>query len=90
MDIEALAAARAIELGTELSITHIFLEGDLGMIVKALADEVFCLAYHAPLIQDAKIMSRSFSQLFYSHYKAIRLLILWIDSLLMCQIFLYR
>ena len=67
MDIEALAAPRAIELVTELSITHVVLEGDLGMIVKALADEVFFLASHAPLIQDAKILSRSFSQFLYSH-----------------------
>ena len=41
MDIKALATAGAIELGIELSITRSFLEGDLGMIVKALADEVF-------------------------------------------------
>ena len=41
MDNEALAAACAIELGIELGITHAVLEGDLGMIVKALADEVF-------------------------------------------------
>ena len=41
MDIEALAAARAIELGTDLGITHVVLEVDLGMIVKALAVEVF-------------------------------------------------
>ena len=34
MDIEALAAARAIELGTELGITHIVLEGDLGILLK--------------------------------------------------------
>ena len=67
MDIEALAATLAIELGTELGITHAVLEGDLGMIVKALADEVLFLASHAPLIQDAKIISRSFSQSLYSH-----------------------
>ena len=37
MDIEALAAARAIVLVTKLGITHAVLEGDLGMIVKTLA-----------------------------------------------------
>ena len=67
MDIEALVAACAIELVTELGITHAILECDLGMIVKALADEVFFLASHAPLIQDAKTLSQSFSQLLYSH-----------------------
>ena len=41
MDNEALATVCAIELGIELGITHAVLEGDLGMIVKALADEVF-------------------------------------------------
>ena len=67
MDIEALAAAYAIELVTELGITHAVLECDLGMIVKAPADEVFFLASHAPLIQDAQTLSESFSQLLYSH-----------------------
>ena len=41
MDIEALAIARAIDLEAELGITHAVLEDDLGMIVKALAVEVF-------------------------------------------------
>ena len=67
MDIEALAIARAIDLEAELGITHAVLEGDLGMIIIALADEVFSLASHAPLIQDAKILSWFFSQLLYSH-----------------------
>ena len=65
MDIEALATARAIELGTELGITHV----DLGMIVKAQAVEVFKLTSHAPLIQDVKILSRSFTQFLYSYIR---------------------
>ena len=69
MDIEALATARAIELGTELGITHVVLEGDLGMIVKAQAVEVFKLTSHAPLIQDVKILSRSFTQFLYSYIR---------------------
>ena len=61
MEIEALAAARAIELGIELGINHAILEGDLVMIIKALADKGGSLASHAPLIQDAKLLSWYFS-----------------------------
>ena len=48
MDIEALAIARAIDLEAELGITHAVLEGDLGMIVKALAVEVFLTGFPCP------------------------------------------
>ena len=61
MEIEALAAARAIELGIELGIIHAILEGDSRMIIKALANEDGSLASHAPLIQDVKLLSWYFS-----------------------------
>ena len=48
MDIEALAIAPAIDLEAELGITHAVLEGDLGMIVKALAVEVFLTGFPCP------------------------------------------
>ena len=46
MDIEALAAIRALEFALEVSINRAIVEGDLELVVKALATEEFSLASH--------------------------------------------
>ena len=46
MDIEALAAIRALEFALEVSINHAIVEGDSELVVKALATEEFSLASH--------------------------------------------
>ena len=55
MDIEALAAAWALELGLEIGLDQVIVEEDSNITMKALATETRGLASFDVLIQDAKI-----------------------------------
>ena len=55
VDIEALAAARALELGLEIGLDQVIVEEDSNITMKALATETRGLASFDVLIQDAKI-----------------------------------
>ena len=69
VDIEALAAAWALELGLEICLDPVIVEGESNVIMKALATETRSLASFDVLIQDAKIFSNCYSKLLYSHTK---------------------
>ena len=69
VDIEALAAAWALELGLEICLDPVIVEGDSNVTMKALATETRSLASFDVLIQDAKIFSNCYSKLLYSHTK---------------------
>ena len=69
VEIEALAAIRALEFALELGIAHVVLEGDSKVILDALAEEDVSLSSHGLLIADAKSLSHDFFQLRYSHIK---------------------
>ena len=66
-DIEAIAATQALELGLELGLEKVVLEGDFELTIKALAREVVSLVPFDHLIQDARFFVICFSQLLYSH-----------------------
>ena len=63
MEIEAWAIARVLVFAQSI------LEGDLEVIMKALVEEGRSLAPYDLLVQDARIFSRFFTQLLYSHTK---------------------
>ena len=67
MEIEAIVASGALEFGLEIEIAQAILEGDLMVIMNALEDDELSLASFSLLIQDAKVFSRSITQLLYSH-----------------------
>ena len=69
VDIEALAAAWALELGLEICLDPIIVEGDSNVTMKALPIKTRSLASFDVLIQDAKIFSNCYSKLLYSHTK---------------------
>ena len=68
-EIEAIAAARALEFGQELSLTEAILEGDSELIMNSLKAGGETIASMEPLIQDAIIFSSLYTKFLYSHYK---------------------
>ena len=69
VEIEALAAARALEFASEIGVEQALLEGDSEVIMKALVEDGGSLASYDLLIQDAKFCSRLFTQLSYFQIK---------------------
>ena len=67
VEIEALAAARALEFASEIGIEQALLERDSEVIMKASVEEGGSLASYDLFIQDAKFCYRLFTQLSYSH-----------------------
>ena len=67
MEVEAIAISRALEFGFEVGVTQAILEGDFEVIIKALVENESFVTSFDPMIQDAKVFSRSFNQLLYSH-----------------------
>ena len=69
VEIKSLATARALELGLEIGLDRVIVEGDSDVTFKALATETRSLVSFDVLIQDAKIFSSCYSKLLYSHTK---------------------
>ena len=66
-EIEAVAAARALEFGNEIGISEVVLEGDSELIIESLKAGGNTIASMEPLIQDAIVFSSFFTKLLYSH-----------------------
>lgn len=66
-EIDAIAAARALEFGREIGISGAVLEGNSKLITKSLKAGGNTIASVEPLIQDAIVFSSSYSILQYSH-----------------------
>ena len=66
-EIEAIAAAWALEFGQEIGIGGAVLERDSELIIKSLKAGGNTIASAEPLIQDAILFSISYSKLQYSH-----------------------
>ena len=66
-EIEAVAAARALEFGNEIGISEVVLEGDSELIIKSLKAGGKKIASMEPLIQDAIVFSGFFKKFPYSH-----------------------
>ena len=67
MEVEAIAACRAVEFGSEIGVDCANVEGDSEVIVKALRNSDNGLTPFAPLINDVSLFSGLFSELSYSH-----------------------
>ena len=67
MEIEAVAAARALEFGLETGSIEAILEGDSKLIMNSLKSGGDTIASVQPLVQDAIIFSNSYTKLLYSH-----------------------
>ena len=69
MDVEALAAAKAVSFAAELGITKAVLEGDSLTIMNALSSDHLSLATFGLILNDVKFSVENFDQLHYSHVK---------------------
>ena len=67
VEIEAIAATRALEFGQETGISEAVLEGDFELIIEPLKVGGNTIASVEPLIQDAIAFSSLYSKLLYSH-----------------------
>ena len=67
VEIEAIAAVRALEFGYEIGLIEAILEGDSKLIVNSLKTGRANMASVEPLIQDATIFSALYTKLLYSH-----------------------
>ena len=69
VEIEAMAASKALEFARELGITEAVLEGDSQVVMMALNSKSPVLAPYGSLLQDSVSLSNSFLKLSYSHTK---------------------
>ena len=69
IEIEAMAASKALEFARELGIAKAVLEGDSQVVIMALNSKTSVLAPYGSLIQDSLTLSNSYSKLSYSHTK---------------------
>ena len=69
LEVEAIAACRAVEFGSEIGVDCAIVEGDSEVLVKALRNTDNGLTPIAPLINDVSLFSSSYSELSYSHIK---------------------
>ncbi|KAK9991286.1 hypothetical protein SO802_026271 [Lithocarpus litseifolius] len=67
VEIEAVAAARALEFGLEIGSSEAILEGDSELIMNSLKSGGGTIASVQPLVQDAIIFADFYTKLLYSH-----------------------
>ncbi|KAL0004551.1 hypothetical protein SO802_012112 [Lithocarpus litseifolius] len=69
VEIEALAASRALELAADIGLNEVILEGDSMVVPQALKSKDLGLAAYGLLIRDALSFAGIFSEVSYSHTK---------------------
>ena len=69
VEIKAMAETRAIEFAAEVGVDRIVIEGDSSVVTEALRFNNARLASYGLLVEDAKLLEKSFSELSYSHTK---------------------
>lgn len=62
VDVEAMTVAMALSLATDIGISRVVLEGNSGVVIKALMDDVFAFASFGLLVKDTKVLPRNFDQ----------------------------
>ena len=67
VELETLAATRAIEFSIELGFSKVILEGDSETVIKALQDNSPSLAPFGLLIRDAQETANFFTCISYAH-----------------------
>ena len=69
VEIEALAASRALEFAADIGLDNVILEGDSKVVTQALETKDVGLAAFGLLIKDACTLAGNFSDVSYSHTK---------------------
>ena len=69
IEIEALAANKALEFAQEMGLFDVVLEGDSSLVMASLNSKDPGLASYGLLLQDTLSLSSVFSKLSYSHTK---------------------
>ena len=69
IEVEALAARKALEFAQEMGLAEVLLEGDSSLLMAALNSKKPVLAPYGLMIQDSLSLSSAFSKLSYSHTK---------------------
>ena len=69
VEVEAMAANKAVEFGSELGLHNAIIKGDSVVVAKALKCKEFGLAPYAHLLKDVSLFSGLYLQLSYSHVK---------------------
>ncbi|XP_075633348.1 uncharacterized protein LOC142605796 [Castanea sativa] len=69
MEIETIAAARALEFALELGLNSVILEGDCEILMKSLMEDLLSLASSGLLIQDVKVIAKSFQCIRFSQVR---------------------
>ncbi|XP_075645735.1 uncharacterized protein LOC142616862 [Castanea sativa] len=69
VEVEAMAASKAVEFGSELGIQRAIIEGDSAVVVKSLTSKECGLTPYSQLLNDVSLFSGFYSQLSYSHVK---------------------
>ena len=67
MELEALAALKALEFAADLGLIFVVLEGDSEILMNALMDNSLLLASFGLLIQDIKAYAEFFRCISFSH-----------------------
>ena len=67
VEIEAMAASRAMEFGREITVAKVIVEGDLAIVVKAPCSSDTSLASYGLLVKDTTLYSSFFLELTYSY-----------------------
>ncbi|KAK9992096.1 hypothetical protein SO802_027081 [Lithocarpus litseifolius] len=67
VEIEAMAATRAIEFAGEIGVDGIVVEGDSSVVANALRTKNLGMASYGVFIDDARVLERNFIELAYSH-----------------------
>ena len=67
VEVEPLAEAMALSFALDIGISCAVLEGGSWEVFKVLTDEEPGLTSYRLLVNDAKVISRNFNQLLYSH-----------------------
>ena len=62
MEVEAIAACRVVEFGSEIGVDCAIMESDLEIIVKALRNKDNGLISYGPLINDVSLFLGLFSE----------------------------
>ena len=69
IEVEALAASKALEFAQEMGLAEVVLDGDSSLLMAALNSKKPVLAPFGLMIQDSLSLSSAFSKLSYSHTK---------------------
>ncbi|XP_075664253.1 uncharacterized protein LOC142633879 [Castanea sativa] len=69
IEVEALAARRALILAQEIGFTRVVLEGDSQTLITALKTSSHTLAHFGHIAQDIRYLASSFSDVRYTHVR---------------------